>query len=816
MKTIEKTFWYLLAFFILYSLIGFKLISYILETQIVKNIDENLKVKSSVERIEFNPFIFKIKIKNFNINDLDNQSILNTKKVILDVDLINSISSKTILANDTLVDNLVLNIKENINNEINLLNLVKPKENVVEKNQTENESTQNTNIDFLISKFNLTNATINFTKELKENNYKIRITNINNSLKNLGSKTSEAINILTLNIDEKTSIKTETSILHNNFSRIVVNSNVNISNLDIKKLSDYKKELLKDIDLKELLLNSDFKIKYEVDKNNLQVDSKKLLLTNLDVNLNNKTDIKSKKINLNNTKLTLDNKSNINLEIKNLNINNTNVNDKPSILLKNKDLSLNDISLAFNETNKKLSIKDILISSLDFKQDKNIDVELNNLNLDTLDFDINNNFLQLGKTKLTNANLKYIHLNKKDDNLKNEKISEKVSKSESVENKFFIKTDNLNIIQSKLYFEDRTLEVPFITEITDLKGFVSKINTQNNTISDLSVNGVIDKYATANIDAKVNLNNVKILSDIDFKIKNLPIKSFTPYSKKYIAQDLDGGKLDVNLKYNIENSNLDAKNNVVITKIELGKKYEDENATSLPLGIAIALLEDTNDKIEINLPVTGNLDDPEFSIAPIVWKAFTNLILKAITAPFSLLGAIFDFGDDEINKLSFQFNETTITPIQKETLDKLVKVLTNRPNMALEYKHSYNSNLEKNKIINEKYEKFILNKPKNIKVKEYLLNYYKTKNDDKKIAQLNKDFDKKEKELLEFLKNYFKENIKVTKSEFEKIAISRSENIKQYLLKNGVKQNQIHIINEFVEETLQNESIIIEFKVNTI
>lgn len=816
MKTIEKTFWYLLAFFILYSLIGFKLISYILETQIVKNIDENLKVKSSVERIEFNPFIFKIKIKNFNINDLDNQSILNTKKVILDVDLINSISSKTILANDILVDNLVLNIKENINNEINLLNLVKPKENGLEKNQTENESTQNTNIDFLISKFDLTNATINFTKELKENNYKIRITNINNSLKNLGSKTSEAINILTLNIDEKTSIKTETSILHNNFSSIVVDSNVNISNLDIKKLSDYKKELFKDIDLKELLLNSDFKIKYEVDKNNLQVDSKKLLLTNLDVNLNNKTDIKSKKINLNDTKLTLDNKSNINLEIKNLNINNTNVNDKPSILLKNKDLSLNDISLAFNETNKKLSIKDILISSLDFKQDKNIDVELNNLNLDTLDFDINNNFLQLGKTKLTNANIKYIHFNKKDENLKNEKISEKVSKSESVENKFFIKTDNLNIIQSKLYFEDRTLEVPFITEITDLKGFVSKINTQNNTISDLSVNGVIDKYATANIDAKVNLNNVKILSDIDFKIKNLPIKSFTPYSKKYIAQDLDGGKLDVNLKYNIENSNLDAKNNVLITKIELGKKYEDENATSLPLGIAIALLEDTNDKIEINLPVTGNLDDPEFSIAPIVWKAFTNLILKAITAPFSLLGAIFDFGDDEINKLSFQFNETTITPIQKETLDKLVKVLTNRPNMALEYKHLYNSNLEKNKIINEKYEKFILNKPKNIKEKEYLLNYYKTKNDDKKIAQLIKDFDKKEKELLEFLKNYIKENIKITKSDFEKIAISRSENIKQYLLKNGVKQNQIHIINEFVEETLQNDSIIIEFKVNTI
>ncbi len=816
MKTIEKTFWYLLAFFILYSLIGFKLISYILETQIVKNIDENLKVKSSVERIEFNPFIFKIKIKNFNINDLDNQSILNTKKVILDVDLINSISSKTILANDILVDNLVLNIKENINNEINLLNLVKPKENGLEKNQTENESTQNTNIDFLISKFDLTNATINFTKELKENNYKIRITNINNSLKNLGSKTNEAINILTLNIDEKTSIKTETSILHNNFSSIVVDSNVNISNLDIKKLSDYKKELFKDIDLKELLLNSDFKIKYEVDKNNLQVDSKKLLLTNLDVYLNNKTDIKSKKINLNDTKLTLDNKSNINLEIKNLNINNTNVNDKPSILLKNKDLSLNDISLAFNETNKKLSIKDILISSLDFKQDKNIDVELNNLNLDTLDFDINNNFLQLGKTKLTNANIKYIHFNKKDENLKNEKINEKVSKSESVENKFFIKTDNLNIIQSKLYFEDRTLEVPFITEITDLKGFVSKINTQNNTISDLSVNGVIDKYATANIDAKVNLNNVKILSDIDFKIKNLPIKSFTPYSKKYIAQDLDGGKLDVNLKYNIENSNLDAKNNVLITKIELGKKYEDENATSLPLGIAIALLEDTNDKIEINLPVTGNLDDPEFSIAPIVWKAFTNLILKAITAPFSLLGAIFDFGDDEINKLSFQFNETTITPIQKETLDKLVKVLTNRPNMALEYKHLYNSNLEKNKIINEKYEKFILNKPKNIKEKEYLLNYYKTKNDDKKIAQLIKDFDKKEKELLEFLKNYIKENIKITKSDFEKIAISRSENIKQYLLKNGVKQNQIHIINEFVEETLQNDSIIIEFKVNTI
>ncbi len=235
-----------------------------------------------------------------------------------------------------------------------------------------------------------------------------------------------------------------------------------------------------------------------------------------------------------------------------------------------------------------------------------------------------------------------------------------------------------------------------------------------------------------------------------------------------------------------------------------------------PLGIAIALLEDLNGVIKINLPVTGNLDDPEFSIAPIVWKAFTNLIFKAVTAPFSLLGAIFNFGDDEINKVSFEFNQTNIGPIQKEPLDKLIKILINRPNLALEYTNVYNKELEKNQIIDEKYNNFIKTKNEKTSLKDFLYANYLKINKEEKAKKLLKDYEKKDDDLLKFLIKYTKENMVISKEDYEKIALLRSKNIKDYLIKNKVSEKQIIVHEEFNEESLQKESIIIEFKVNTL
>jgi hypothetical protein len=150
----------------------------------------------------------------------------------------------------------------------------------------------------------------------------------------------------------------------------------------------------------------------------------------------------------------------------------------------------------------------------------------------------------------------------------------------------------------------------------------------------------------------------------------------------------------------------------VITKLELGEDIQSPDAVSLPLGIAIALLEDTNKVIDINLPITGNVDDPQFSVGSILWKAFTNLITKAVTAPFSLIANMFSFSEEEISSVKFELTQSEITPIQKETLDKVAQVLQAKKDISIKLATTYDK---------EKKESVEVGKARIINIKDYLV-----------------------------------------------------------------------------------------------
>ncbi len=117
---------------------------------------------------------------------------------------------------------------------------------------------------------------------------------------------------------------------------------------------------------------------------------------------------------------------------------------------------------------------------------------------------------------------------------------------------------------------------------------------------------------------------------------------------------------------------------VVISNIKLGDKVDSPDAANLPLELAIALLENSEGVIDIDLPVKGNVDDPQFSIAPVVWKVFTNLIVKAISAPFSLLAAVFGIDEEKIKSIEFEFGKSDIIASEKEALDNIAKILSKK------------------------------------------------------------------------------------------------------------------------------------------
>ena len=136
----------------------------------------------------------------------------------------------------------------------------------------------------------------------------------------------------------------------------------------------------------------------------------------------------------------------------------------------------------------------------------------------------------------------------------------------------------------------------------------------------------------------------------------------TPYSGKYAGYAIEKGKLSVNVSYLISKGKLDSQNNIFIDQFNFGDRVESPQATKLPVRLAVALLKDRKGEIKLDLPVTGSLNDPKFSVWKIIVKIITNLIAKAATSPFALLGAAFG-GGEELSYMEFDYGSAVITEL---------------------------------------------------------------------------------------------------------------------------------------------------------
>jgi len=193
----------------------------------------------------------------------------------------------------------------------------------------------------------------------------------------------------------------------------------------------------------------------------------------------------------------------------------------------------------------------------------------------------------------------------------------------------------------------------------------------------------VDRYAPVDITGRVNLLSAALFTDLAANFHNMELTTFNPYSGKYAGYSISKGKLTTELHYKVENRKLDAQHHIVLDQLEFGSATESKYKVPLPIRLAAALLKDRHGIIDINLPVSGSLDDPEFRVGPIVWKAFVGLMEKAVTAPFHLLGSLFGRGE-EIAFVDFTPGSATLTAEQKDKLATLAKGLTERPQLRLD------------------------------------------------------------------------------------------------------------------------------------
>ncbi|MBZ2163561.1 DUF748 domain-containing protein [Alteromonas stellipolaris] len=233
------------------------------------------------------------------------------------------------------------------------------------------------------------------------------------------------------------------------------------------------------------------------------------------------------------------------------------------------------------------------------------------------------------------------------------------------------------------YFADNSLRPRFASGIESLNGSITKLSSNADTAADVDIKGKIDGYAPVALYGSINPLIEDIFLDLTFTVEGAELTSVNPYSGTYMGHFIDKGLLSLDIQYLLENNQLAGNNHVVIDQLTLGRKTDSDQALSLPLGLAIALLEDSNGVIDLGLEVSGDLDSPTFGFGSIILKAIGNLITKAVTAPFSLLANLVGSDDDELNEIDFTHGSSQLTDTASSKLATLADALSKRPGLRV-------------------------------------------------------------------------------------------------------------------------------------
>ena len=202
-----------------------------------------------------------------------------------------------------------------------------------------------------------------------------------------------------------------------------------------------------------------------------------------------------------------------------------------------------------------------------------------------------------------------------------------------------IEINRITLQNGTLVFDDRKIKPSFSSTLTELTGRVTGVTSITKKPADVDVRGKIGRYIPVEIAGKVHPFKENLFVDLKASLRDFNLSPLTPYSGTYAGYKIEKGSLSFDLKYLISDMKLDAENKVVIDQLTLGDRVESSQATKLPVGLAVTLLRDADGKINLDIPVTGRLDDPEFSVWRIVLQVIVNLLTKVATAPFAYFGS---------------------------------------------------------------------------------------------------------------------------------------------------------------------------------
>jgi len=244
----------------------------------------------------------------------------------------------------------------------------------------------------------------------------------------------------------------------------------------------------------------------------------------------------------------------------------------------------------------------------------------------------------------------------------------------------------VSLVNGRVAFSDYFIKPNYSADLSELTGKLSAFSSEAPSgepqLADLELRGKAEGTASLEVTGKLNPLAKPLALDITGKVRDLELPPLSPYSVKYAGHGIERGKLSMDVNYKVlPNGQLTASNRLVLNQLTFGEPVQGA-PNSLPVKLAVALLADRNGVIDLDLPISGSLNDPQFRLAPVIFKIIVNLVTKAITAPFSLLASALG-GGDELSHVAFAPGSAALTPEARQNLAKVVKALGDRPALKI-------------------------------------------------------------------------------------------------------------------------------------
>lgn len=265
--------------------------------------------------------------------------------------------------------------------------------------------------------------------------------------------------------------------------------------------------------------------------------------------------------------------------------------------------------------------------------------------------------------------------------------SEPSTASQSAAKPAVIELGPIGVVKGRVLFSDHFIRPNYSADITELAGSLGALSNQaaagESALADLSLRGRVAGSGSLEVSGRINPLTRPVALDVRGQVRDLELPQLSPYSSKYAGYGIDRGKLSAEVNYRISaEGQLQATHQIVLTQLRFGERSDSVDAPNLPVKLAVALLADRNGVIDINLPVSGSINDPDFRVGPIVWKMVLNLIGKAIISPFSLIAGAFS-GEEQLQQIDFAPGRADLDAASRQKLETVAKMVIDKPALRM-------------------------------------------------------------------------------------------------------------------------------------